>query len=958
MRRSLQPAMWLAILTVGLGLVLVACSSGTGSGANPDTTPPSLSITSSATSSGVTYHLTGKTSDNIGATKITYTVNGGAAKTVDLSGGTFDVSITLTPGVNTIVVTVYDAAGNKTTKTIKVTYTPPANDSLALTVNAPSGVSGDITVTGPNSYSHAVTATTTLSSLADGTYTVAATSVTSGGTTYDPTPASQTVDLSGGNTGVATVDYQPTGTGSLTVTVSGLPTGANGDVSVTGPNGFSQTVKSTQALIGLAPGTYTVTPNAVTINLVYWEGTANPSSVTVTAGANATSDVTYQAHYGFLAVDISGVPSGHTAGVLVTGPGGYQQTVSTTTTLNGLDPGSYTVTAPDITDQASGDVYSATVVGSPADVQAGVSNTVTVTVTYARTTDHLAVAVSGLPSGVNPDISVTGPGGYAASITSSGTTTLTGLADGSYTFTAANVTSGSTTYVPTPTSKSVSLSGTDGSASFVYSTQPTTGDLTVNVTGLLNGALGSIDISGPNGYSTNVTGTTTLSGVAAGTYTLTVNDVGGGMYDYTGSASPASVSVPAGGSASSTVTYQATTGSLKMTVSNLPGATAAGATLTTPSGSTIIINGSGTLDHLAPGTYTLATKQITGSDGELYDDVADHNTTITVTAGTQASKTLAYQQVSGDLTVNISGPTSGSVDVTAPGLYSKNVTQTTTLKGLYAGASGVTYNVAVNPVHGTNFDWAGSADHPSVLILAGQTSTVNVTYNATDGAIDVSVAGLPGGTNANVDLVAPNGTTVLLSGQTASFTKAYLPQGTYTLTVHTVSNSYYSYGLQGATTDKTVSVPVSNGVVATPNVQYQAYTGVLNVTVTSTATSGITPAVTVDGFASGASLPNYSKPVSALGLTTITGLAPETYQTFATAVSDARYDYNATLTPTSGSVNVTAGNASFVTVDYQPTDGAISVSFSGPVPTGSTYSATLTNGSYSDTETTNKLVSY
>ncbi|HKI56200.1 MAG TPA: hypothetical protein VKB31_03545, partial [Trueperaceae bacterium] len=817
MRRTLRPALRLAILTVGLGLMLAACNSGT----SPDTSPPSLQITSNATSSGVTYHLTGTTGDNIGATKITYAVNGGPTRTVDLSGTTFDISLTLTAGVNTIDVTVYDAAGNKTAKTFQVTYTPAGNDGLTVTVNAPSGVTADITVTGPNGYSHALTATTTLSNLADGSYTVTAASVTSGGTTYDPTPVSQTVGLSGGNTGTATVVYQAQGTGSLTVTVSGLPSGANGDVSVTGPNGFSQTVQSTQTLTGLAAGTYTVTPNAVTINLVYWEGTANPGSVTVTAGTTATSDVTYQALYGFLTVDISGVPSGHTASVSVTGPGGYQQTVSTTTTLNGLNPGSYKVSAPDISDQASGDVYAATVVGSPADVQPGVSNTATVTVTYGRTTDHLAVAVSGLPGGVSPDISVTGPGGYTGSVTSSGTTTLTGLADGSYTLTAASVTSGTTTYVPTPTSKSLSLSGNDGSASFVYSQQATTGDLTINVTGLPSGTAASVDIGGPNGYSTNVTGTTTLSGIAAGIYTLTVLNVGDGQYDYSGSASPASVNVPAGGSASSDVTYQATTGSLKITVTNLPGGTAAGATLTTPGGSTIVINGSGTIDHLAPGTYTFAAKQITGSDGELYDDPADHNATVTVTAGQQTTKTLAYQQVSGDLTVNISGPASGNVDVTAAGLYSTNVTQTTTLKGLYAGGSGVTYSVAVNDVQGSNFDWTGSADHPSVLIVAGQTSTVNVTYNATDGAVDVLMLGPAGGVSGNVDLIAPDGTTVLLSGQTGSFSDQYLPQGNYTLDVHTVDGPYYSYGLMGASTDRTMAVSVSNGAVAKPTVTYQ-----------------------------------------------------------------------------------------------------------------------------------------
>ena len=953
MRRTLRPALWLAILTVGLGLVLAACNSAT----SPDTTPPSLQITSNATSSGVTYHLTGKTGDNVGATKITYSVNGGATNTVDLTGTTFDVSVTLVAGVNTIDVTVFDAAGNKTVKSFQVTYTPAGSDGLALTVNVPSGVNADVSVTGPNGYSHAVTATATLTGLADGSYTVTAASVTSGGTTYDPTPASQTVSLSGGNTGTATVTYQPQGTGSLTVTVSGLPTGATGDVSVTGPNGFSRSVQNTETLTGLAPGTYTVTPNALTIDLVYWQGTANPGSVSVTAGATATSDVTYQALYGFLTVDIAGVPSGHTAAVSVTGPGGYQQTVTTTTTLNGLNPGSYTVTAPDITDQASGDVYAASVVGSPADVKAGVSNTVTVSVTYARITDHLAIDSSGLPGGVGPDISVNGPGGYTATVTSPGTTTLTGLGDGTYALTAASVTSGTTTYAPSPTSKSVTLSGADGSASFTYSAQATTGDLTIHVSGLLNGTAGSVDITGPNGYSTNVTGTTTLSGVASGTYTLAVNDVSGAMYDYTGSASPASVNVPAGGSASSAVTYQATSGSLAITVSNLPTNTAAGITLTAPGGSTVAVDASTTLDHLAPGTYTFTVGQITGSDGELYDDTADHNATVTVNVGQQATKTLAYQQVSGDLTLTITGPTSGSVDVSAAGLYSKNVSQTTTLKGLYAGAGGVTYAVAVNAVKGTDFDWTGSADQPSVLILAGQTSSVTATYTATDGALAFTVGGLPGGVVASFDVIAPDGTSVY-SGTSNNVSIPYLPAGTYTVDAHPVTGPDYSYGLGGSSSDpQSLSLTVQDGQVNSSTMSYSAYTGILDVGVTSPTNGAITPSVAVVARTGGTI--SYAQGIRTLGQTSLKYLVPNSYTVSANNVTSSAYDYAATLAPSTGVANVTKGYASTVSVDYEPTDGAISVTFSGPIPSLATYTATITDGgSYTKTVSGNTTVPY
>src|SRR5262245_15511272 len=48
---------------------------------------------------------------------------------------------------------------------------------------------------------------------------------------------------------------------------------------------------------------------------------------------------------GSLAVSVYGLPSGATASVSVTGPGGYSHDLSSTETLTGLSAGSYTVSA-------------------------------------------------------------------------------------------------------------------------------------------------------------------------------------------------------------------------------------------------------------------------------------------------------------------------------------------------------------------------------------------------------------------------------------------------------------------------------------------------------------------------------------------------------------------------------------------------------------------------------------
>ena len=85
---------------------------------------------------------------------------------------------------------------------------------------------------------------------------------------------------------------------------------------------------------------------------------------------------------GSLTVTIT-APAGVTPTVTVSGPGGYQQSLSATQTLSGLAPGSYTVTAASVTvaNPIVAAVYDATVTGGPATVTAGA--TAAASVSYA-----------------------------------------------------------------------------------------------------------------------------------------------------------------------------------------------------------------------------------------------------------------------------------------------------------------------------------------------------------------------------------------------------------------------------------------------------------------------------------------------------------------------------------------------------------------------------------------------
>ena len=81
--------------------------------------------------------------------------------------------------------------------------------------------------------------------------------------------------------------------GSLKVTVTGLPTGVQGKVMVTGPGGYSQTVTGSTTLI-VSPGTYSVTAVSTTgtNSIVPFAYDATASSPTVTVTANTAASIT------------------------------------------------------------------------------------------------------------------------------------------------------------------------------------------------------------------------------------------------------------------------------------------------------------------------------------------------------------------------------------------------------------------------------------------------------------------------------------------------------------------------------------------------------------------------------------------------------------------------------------------------------------------------------------------
>jgi hypothetical protein len=482
--------------------------------------------------------------------------------------------------------------------------------------------------------------------------------------TLSAAPASQSVTAGAGAAYTVTVNPLGGFGGQVSLGVSGLPTGAAGTFSpnptTTNSNLAVTTDPSTPA--GTYPLTITGTSGSLTrttsITLVVTAASgpdfslsASPASGTVGQGVSATSySVTVNPINGFsspVSLAVSGLPAGASATFDVN---------PTTTTSNlsvGIDStapaGSYLLT---ITGAAGGLTRSTTVTlvvaGDFALSAAPASRTVGQGVN--ATSYSLTISpINGFSSSVN--LGVAGlPVGAAASFSPNPATTASTL----------NVTIDSTTpvgtYVLTITGSSGGLSHSTTvslvvNADFAISVSPAsqsvtgqgTATYTVGVTPL-NGFSGTVSLAvsgvpagasaafNPNPTSTSSTLTVSVGpSTPAGSYTLTVTGTAGLSHsttvtlvvnaDFTLSAAPATITVPAGGKGSDVVTIQPLNGFSGSVTLSLSGQPAKSVVSFTPNPATTSSTLSLKLNpRTAAGTYMLT---ITGTSGGL-----THSTTV------------------------------------------------------------------------------------------------------------------------------------------------------------------------------------------------------------------------------------------------------------------------------------------------------------------------------------------
>jgi hypothetical protein len=511
--------------------------------------------------------------------------------------------------------------------------------SLSISISGvPQGSAASVVVSGPGGYSRTLGSTELLPELSPGNYAVTAAAVTAMGHTFSPDAPAQTVTVSaGGAVANVWVGYGVT-TGAVSINITGLPPAAPGAVTLEGPDGFRRTVTSSETVTNLPTGSYALRVEHVVAGDDEYDPEQPSLSVAVSASLNPVPvPVNYALKSGRLAVVVTGLPNGTHAAIAVSGPNGYSRTISGNQTLNGLTPGAYTISAQSVTNGQSTyapapATQTLTVAPSSTPVQASVA--------YAQLGGNLTLTVLGLPQATPAAITVTGPNGYSANVTS--TTTLTGLLAGSYEILAANAVAGNHVYAPSPASRTLTIApGTPVATNVTYAIA--SGALSVLVSGLPQGVNANVAITGPGGFSQQLTSTQALVGLTPGTYTVAASPVQSGGITYA-PATPTvkSISVPASTSAVTTsVNYVGTSSTgLTVTVNGLPGGVNASVTVAGPGGYSQILHGTQTLTGLTPGTYSVAAANV-DHGGTTYIP-APGSQSSTVTSGQTTSATVSY----------------------------------------------------------------------------------------------------------------------------------------------------------------------------------------------------------------------------------------------------------------------------------------------------------------------------
>ncbi len=816
-------------------------------------------------------------------------------------------------------VTATDANGCTSTATVTITQPTAASTTISSQTNvlcngASTGAAAASTSGGATPYSYVWSngaTTASITGLAAGTYGVTATDANGCTSTASVTITQPTAIVI------------PTLT-SLNITCNGLSNGTltavpSGGVS---PYTYAWSNASTSATAtGLAVGTFTVTVTDA-------NGCTQTKSKAITQPTAVSASISSQTNVACNGGSTGSATATSTGG---TGTKTYAWSASagsvTTATATGLAAGSYTVTATD----ANGCTSTATVtITQPTAVSASIASQVNVTCnggsngsataastggtgtkTYAWSNGAAVATATGLASGSytvtatdangcssTASVTITQPVAATTTITSQTNVLCNGASTGAatasttggtspYTFVWSNAATGATVTGLAAGTYGVTSTDANGctSTASVTITQPTAiviptlTSVTITCNGLSNGTLTAVPSGGVSPYTyawSNASTGATATGLAVGTFTVTVTDANGctqtsskAMTQPTAvSASIASqVNVSCNGGANGSATAASTggTGTVTYLWSNTAtGATATGlaagsytvtatdangctsiatATITEPTvlvassvvDSNVTCNGfsnggatASATGGVSPYTYAWSnaatTASITGvAAGNYAVTITDANGCSNTTSVVVSQSVVLSSSVSIDSNVSCNGLSNGGANAiavggTAPYTYTWNTTATT---AIITGVTAGTYTVTITDANGCSSIATDTVFEPAILVSTSIVDS-NVTCNGlvNGGASATAV----GGTTPYTYAWSNAATTAAVTGLVA---------GTYSVTISDAN------GCTSVSTSTVTEPAVLTSVVAIDS--NVTCNGFANGGATATATGGTAP---------------------------------------------------------------------------------------------------------------------
>ena len=692
----------------------------------------------------------------------------------------------------------------------------------------------------------------------------------------------------------------PVPPGIISVSSAGLPSGATADLLVTGPlpgASFSRSASAGTNWGDVPAGRYTVTVKPVRAALGTWVGAPASFEVTVPSAAPVQVAATYQPAPSALSVTISGLPANAAAAVNVTAPGAAAAAIAQTATLVAAQQTGqpteierWQLTAAAVT--AEGARFEPARAAFDTTVSFG--DTARVSIEYRVATGAIAVAVTGLPTGLAGNVKVIGPGADTSSRALTGTTTLTGLEPGRYRVVTVPVVQQGITYRPAADTLAVDVTASlvAAPAPVLYAAQ--VGRLVLQSNGLPDGTNPSLRVVG-NGIDRSFTSSGSVDSLPVGTYTVSAGAVLAGSDRWAASPTSRQVVVATGTSSDASFTYALASGALAVSFTGLPTGLAGDVRVTGPNGYTRSITVGETVRGLEPGRYTL-TPRVVRSASDAYGVLAGTSSVDVVAGATPTNAAFNWVLVPTVIDVPVTGlpnGTNAAIQLTDPVGATYNVTTAYRVVPATAGR----WRLTASSVTNSTASYAPTPTSRDETVQPGDTLAFGVNYVITTGSLAVAVTGLPNGTAGNVTVTGPGGYSRAL---TATTTLVLLTPGSYTVTAATVSASGTSYTPQSSSQTVTVN---ASAVAAGATVAYNMPSGSIAISA-SGLPGGTTPVFTLSGPGGATRTQN--------GTGTVSALAVGSWTVTAGSVTSSGSTYTASPSSVASTVTVnTTSNVSF-----------------------------------------------